>query len=103
MRESIDRLLGRMLVVAAVLAAISLIARYGFYLDQKYLSSLMGLDIAIISFFIAESLIRLGISEERLVYLKSHWLDFAFIALFSAQIISLRFFSGSLTTSQRHP
>ena len=95
MREAIDRLLGRMLIVAAVLAGASLVARYGFYLPQVYIGYLNGLDVGIISFFIAENFLRLLISREKLAYLKSHWLDFAFIGLFSAQIISLRFFAES--------
>jgi trk system potassium uptake protein TrkH len=95
MREVIDRLLGRLLVVVAALAALSLVARYGLYLPELYLDFLTGLDVGIIAFFIAENFLRLGISRERLAYLGSHWLDFAFIGLFAVQIISLRFFSES--------
>ncbi|MFH1312285.1 MAG: potassium transporter TrkG [Candidatus Eisenbacteria bacterium] len=95
MREATDRLLGRLLIVAAVLAGASLVARYGFYLPQVYIGYLNGLDVGIISFFIAENFLRLLISREKLAYLRSHWLDFTFIGLFSAQIISLRFFSES--------
>ena len=95
MREAIDRLLGRMLIMAAVLAGASLVARYGFYLPQVYIGYLNGLDVAIITFFIAENFLRLAISREKLHYLRSHWLDFTFIGLFAGQIISLRFFSQS--------
>jgi trk system potassium uptake protein TrkH len=95
MREVIDRLLGRLLIVAAVLAAASLVVQYGFYLPRDYLGYLVMLDIGIITFFIAENFIRLIISTEKLTYLKSHWLDFAFIGLFGAQIVSLRFFAQS--------
>jgi potassium uptake TrkH family protein len=95
MREFTDRLLGRMLIVAAILAAASLVAQYGFYLPQKHLGYLIDLDVAIIVFFIAENILRLAISRERLAYLRSHWLDFAFIALFSFQIVALRFFAES--------
>jgi potassium uptake TrkH family protein len=94
-REIIDRLLGRLLIVAAFLAAASLVAQYGFFLPEKYLGYLIDLDIAIITFFIAENFLRLAISREKLAYIRSHWLDFTFIALFSAQIISLRFYADS--------
>jgi potassium uptake TrkH family protein len=95
MREAIDRLLGRLLVVAAFLAAASLVARYGFFLPQRYVDHVITLDIAIIGFFIAENFIRLIIHKGKLAYLRSHWIDFAFIGLFAAQIVSLRFFAES--------
>lgn len=79
--------------MAAVLAAASLIAQYGLYLPQIYLDYLVYVDIGIIIFFIAENFIRLSISRERLVYLKSHWVDFLFIFLFIAQIVTIRYFS----------
>ncbi len=95
MREFIDRLLGRLLILVAALAAASLVAQYGFFLPDRYLGLAVGLDIGIIMFFIAESLLRLMISEDRLDYLRSHWIDFAIIGLLAAQVISLRFFSES--------
>lgn len=99
MRDAIDRLLSRLLITAAVLAAASLVAQYGFYLPQGYLNYLNALDIGIIAFFIAENFLRLLISKGKLTYLKSHWIDFAFICLFAAQIVSLRFFSHSEVVS----
>jgi trk system potassium uptake protein TrkH len=95
MREVIDRLLGRLLIVAAFLAAASLVAQYGFFLHQRYVDHIIRLDIAIIGFFIAENFLRLIISRAKLAYLRSHWLDFAFIGLFASQIIFLRFFAES--------
>jgi len=79
--------------MAAVLAAASLIAQYGLYLPQSYLDYLIYVDIGIILFFIAENFIRLGISREKLDYLKTHWVDFLFILLFMTQIVLIRFFS----------
>ena len=99
MREFLDRLLGRLLIVAAALAAASLIAQYGLYLPQKYINYLIALDVGIISFFIVENLLRLIISKERLTYLRSHWIDFAFIGLFAAWVMSLRFLSQSTLVS----
>jgi trk system potassium uptake protein TrkH len=95
MREFLDRLLGRLLIVVAALAAASLVAQYGFFLPHKYLGFMVGLDIGIIAFFIAESFLRLLIAEHKSEYLKSHWIDFAIIGLLAAQVISLRFFSES--------
>lgn len=95
MREAIDRLLGRLLIVAAFLAATSLVAQYGFFLHQRYVDHIINLDIAIIGFFIAESFIRLIINRKKMVYLRSHWIDFAFIGLFAAQIVFLRVFAES--------
>lgn len=93
MREHIERILTRLLVAAAALAATSLIAQYGFYLPQRYLDYLIRVDIGIILFFITENFIRLGISREKLDYVKTHWVDFLFIVLFIAQIVLIRFFS----------
>ncbi len=95
MRETIEKILTRLLVVAAGLAAASLIAQYGLYLPQKLLGYLIYVDVGIIVFFIAENFIRLGMSRERLDYLKSHWVDFLFIFLFMTQIVLIRFFSRS--------
>jgi trk system potassium uptake protein TrkH len=92
-RELIERTLSRLLIVAAILAATSLIAQYGLYLPQLYLDYLIYVDIGIIIFFVAENFIRLSISRERLVYLKSHWVDFLFIFLFITQMVVIRYFS----------
>jgi trk system potassium uptake protein TrkH len=92
-RELTERILSRLLIVAAVLAAASLIAQYGLYLPQRYLDYLIYVDIGIIIFFIAENFIRFGMSREKLDYLRTHWVDFLFIFLFIAQIVLLRFFS----------
>lgn len=97
MRDTIERTLTRLLIVAAVLAAASLIAQYGFYLPQRYLDYLIYVDVGIIIFFVAENFVRLGISREKLEYLRSHWVDFMFILLFFAQIILIRFFSRTHT------
>jgi potassium uptake TrkH family protein len=99
MREFTDRLLGRLLIIVAALAAVSLIVQYGLYLPEWMVDYLVALDVGIISFFIAENFIRLGISRERLDYLRTHWVDFVFIGLFAAQIVSLRFFVDSETVS----
>lgn len=80
-------------MVAAVLAAASLIAQYGLYLPQRYLDYLIYVDVGIILFFITENFIRLGISREKLDYVRTHWMDFLFIFLFLAQIVLIRFFS----------
>jgi potassium uptake TrkH family protein len=95
MSEFIDRLLSRLLMIAAFLAAASLVAQYGFFLHQRYSGLVVWLDRFIIIFFIGENFIRLLISREKLVYLKTHWVDFAFIAFLATVIISLRFFSRS--------
>jgi potassium uptake TrkH family protein len=99
MREFIDRLLGRLLIVVAALAAASLVAQYGFFLPQRFVGFVIGLDVGIIIFFIAESFIRLLISRDRLEYLRSHWIDFAIVGLLLVQVISLRFFSESEVVS----
>ena len=80
-------------MVAAVLAAASLIAQYGLYLPQRYLDYLIYVDVGIILFFITENFIRLGISREKLDYVRTHWMDFLFIFLFLAQIVLIHFFS----------
>ena len=97
MRELIDSTLSKLLIVAAILAAASLIAQYGLYLPQIYLDYLVYLDIGIIIFFIVENFTRLGISREKLEYLKSHWADFLFIVLFITQIVLIRYFSRTDT------
>jgi trk system potassium uptake protein TrkH len=84
-----------LLVVVAALAATSLVAQYGFFLPNRYLGLMVALDIGIITFFIAESFMRLLISTDKVEYLRSHWIDFAIIGLLAAQVISLRFFSES--------
>jgi trk system potassium uptake protein TrkH len=95
MREFLDRLLGRLLIVAAALAAASLVAQYGFFLPARYADLMVDLDIGIIIFFITESFLRLAISTDRADFLRSHWIDFAIIGLLAAQVLSLHLFSES--------
>jgi trk system potassium uptake protein TrkH len=99
MREFLDRLLGRLLIVVAALAAASLVAQYGFFLPSKYSSLIVSLDVGIIIFFITESFIRLLISTDKVDYLRSHWINFAIVGLLAAQVVSLRFFSESEVVS----
>jgi len=95
MRDFVDKLISRLLIGAAILAATSLVAQYGFFLPRSYLGYLFKIDILIIILFISENFIRLAIARNRLAYLRTHWLDFTLIGLFAAQIVSLRFFSES--------
>lgn len=95
MREFVDKLVSRLLIGAAILAACSLIAQYGFFLPASYFKYLFKIDVLIIILFVSENFIRLGVAKDRIGYLKAHWLDFTLIGLFGAQIVSLRFFSTS--------
>ncbi len=95
MREFVDKLVGRLLIGAAFLAAASLIAQYGFFMPASYLQYLFKVDVLIIILFVSENFIRLALARDRRGYLKAHWLDFTLIGLFGVQIISLRFFSES--------
>jgi potassium uptake TrkH family protein len=99
MRELVDRWLGRLLILAAVLAAASLVAQYGFYLPRRYSGLMFAIDVGIILFFIAESFARFLMSREKLEYLRSHWIDFAIIGFLGVEVISLRFFSDSEVVS----
>lgn len=100
MRAFIEKLLRRLLIVAAILAGLSLVIQYGFYVSEKLSLYLIRLDIGIIAFFISETVIRLLISESKRIYLKAHWADFALIAFFLSQLIALARFGESKVVSE---
>jgi trk system potassium uptake protein TrkH len=100
MREGIDRLLSRLLFGAAVLAAASLVAQYGFFLTERQAGFVVVLDLCVITFFVLQNFARLGLTRERLAYLEARRLDFALIALLVVQLVSIRLLARSEALSE---
>ncbi|MGQ9602856.1 MAG: TrkH family potassium uptake protein [bacterium] len=96
----IEKLLRRLLIVAAILAGLSLITEYGFYVPERLVHILTRIDVGIIVFFISETVIRLLISHSKRFYLRAHWADFALIAFFFSQLIALARFGDSRFVSE---
>lgn len=100
MRLWVEKLLRRLLIVAAILAGLSLITEYGFYVPEKLVHLHRRIDVGIIVFFISETVIRLLISHSKRFYLRTHWADFALIAFFFSQLIALARFGDSRVVSE---
>ena len=69
------RWLNRIQVLIGVLACLSLLAEYGYYLSPRATYLLQRIDFFIIFFYIAQFLIRLSLTINKAAYLKSHWFE----------------------------
>lgn len=72
----LGKLLDRLYILISLLAIISLVAEYGFYLSSSYRSFLHRIDIIIIWYFVFHALVKLILSPNRWAYFKSHWFDY---------------------------
>jgi trk system potassium uptake protein TrkH len=85
-RERFLRFLSRAMFAVAGIAALSLVAQYGFYMSDRQQRLLNTLDLVIVVVFMMDALVRFALSRRRLVYLKARWPAVALVGLIAAQL-----------------
>lgn len=90
MRESVReqslRFLSRAMFVVAGIAALSLVAQYGFYLSDRGQRILSMLDVVIVGVFMLDALVRFALSRRKVNYLRARWPALALVGLIAAQL-----------------
>ena len=87
-------------ILVALIAIISLISEYGFYLSQPKLTMLHRLDVVIVWYFVFYGLAKLFLSSKRLTYLKLHWFNYFIIlvilleTILFIRVLGFRLFTG---------
>jgi len=79
---------GSMLVVAAIAAA-SLIAEYGFFLDRGTLVILHFVDLCVVGLFVLDPVVRFWFARKKAAFLKARWPSAVIVLLFAAQLIAV--------------
>ncbi len=79
--ESVKKILDKLLSVIFLLAIISLVAEYGFYLSSSMEALVHRIDVIIVWYYVVHILLRLILARNRLTYLKTHWFDFVLVVL----------------------
>ncbi|HFE64315.1 MAG TPA: ATPase [Caldithrix sp.] len=77
--------LERLMIPISVLAIVSLVAEYGFYLSPRMELFVHRLDVIIIWYFVIQALVKILFATNRLTYLKGHWFDYLLVLLVIAE------------------
>ena len=90
-RERIRKLFANIMHFVALLAAISLVARYGFYIPEEYAELFTLADEIVIGGFLLNSVIQILLAKNRLAYLKANFFEYIIAFLLVAQLFILRY------------
>jgi trk system potassium uptake protein TrkH len=82
-----------MFVVAAA-AAGSLVAQYGFYLNERELRVLGVVDLVVIGVFMMDALVRFALARRKLRYVSARWPSLAVVGLIALQLLLVSLFKG---------
>jgi potassium uptake TrkH family protein len=82
-----------MLAVAGV-AAVSLIAEYGFYLNPSQFRVLHLIDIAVVGLFLMDAVVRFSLARRKIAFLRARWPGLVIIVLIAAQIALVAMLRG---------
>ena len=85
--EKVTAWLSRSMLVVAAIAAASLIAEYGFFLDRRMLSVLHFVDLCVVGLFLLDALVRFWFARKKLAFLKARWPSAVIVLLFAAQLV----------------
>jgi potassium uptake TrkH family protein len=103
-RKILVKFLDRLMIVIGILAIISLIAEYGFYLKPETEAILHILDEVILIYFVAQSLLKLILATDRIGYLKARLFNFILVFFILLQYLlfskwlNIQFFQKILET-----
>jgi len=89
--QRLNDLLDTLMLPVALLAIISLITEYGFYVSQEVVGWLHRLDYLIIALFILELLFKMSIQWKSLQFWRSHAIQIILVALFGLEFILLKY------------
>jgi len=93
-REAIQRWLSRAMFAVAAVAAGSLIAQYGFYLNERQLRFLSMVDLAVIGIFMLDAVLRFALARRKLRYLRGRWPALTIVGLIIVQLFLVSAFKG---------
>ena len=79
--------LSRAMFVVAVVAAISLVAQYGFNLSEREQGLLSMIDLAIVGLFMLDAVVRFAYARRKLAYMKARWPAVAIVVLIVSQLV----------------
>ncbi|MBN2565671.1 MAG: hypothetical protein JXB46_08170, partial [Candidatus Eisenbacteria bacterium] len=85
-RERFLRFLSRAMFAVAGIAAMSLVAQYGFYMSESQQRILSMLDLVIVGVFMLDALLRFALSRRKIAYLRARWPAMALVGLIAAQL-----------------
>ena len=88
--KTINLYINWIMTVIAVLAVISLVLEYGFYLSSDLAAILHKIDIIIITIFVVETFVRLLVAHSKLTHLRYNWLGFVLVLLLASQLFIFR-------------
>lgn len=74
-RPRLTRILHRTMIVTGLLAAVSLVAEFGFYLTPSWLRVVHGVNVVVVWGFISNNVAQLLIATNRVEHAKSRWFD----------------------------
>ena len=77
----VTRLLNGVYLVVAATALATLVAEYGFDLPTKWRTATHALTVIVVWWFVLNNLVRLIIARRPREYFRSHWFDYALMAL----------------------
>ncbi len=86
-REGVTRVLDFLLLLVSLLAIISLIAEYGFYLSPSQEMLIHRINVIIVWYFVLQSLLRLLLVSHRWTYFKSHWFEYLIVLLILSETV----------------
>lgn len=80
-RFRINKVLDSLLVLFALVAVVTIVLEYGFYLSPERAVLIYQIDVIILWYFVLQALIRLFINRGHWSYLKSHWFDYMLVLI----------------------
>lgn len=86
-REALLNWISKIMYGVAIVAAVSLVIEYGFYLRPEEEHALHLIDMAVVAIFVASTLLRLVLARRKLEHLRRHWPAFAIMGLIVSQLI----------------
>ncbi len=86
-REGLIKVLDILLLVVSLLAVVSLVAEYGFYLTPAREMMIHRINVIIVWYFVLQSLIRLILVPHRWSYFKSHWFEYVIVLLILSETV----------------
>ncbi len=85
--ETLTAWLSRVMLVVAVVAAASLIAEYGFFLDRDGLRILHFVDLCVVGMFVLDAVLRFSLARKKLSFLKARWPSAVIVLLIGIQLL----------------
>lgn len=94
LRDRTLRVLSTAMFVVAGVAAVSLVAQYGFYLTEGQQRFLSMVDVVIVGVFLLDAAVRFALSRRKLAYMRARWVTLALLGLIAVQLFLVSVLEG---------